>query len=532
MRNHLVNAWAFVTVFDMAGSVYNYGGFEGGQMDRVQFTSVMAEVYSKSFCFGIVCTGLGHHLANAKTKEKKRRLPFVHPSVLDAFPLNFLPRGQSATITVFMGVFWACVMGSALAALVLLLWFLMGMNHEKHAMPGAWYALYSAASAGLFAPALMAVGLLQGATDMPAVVMAAFNRQAGRTGAPADGRKARVLALCTRQTITIVQTPRALWRSFTSLNRTFFFFLVFALTAIGTAFTYAYLYKKQNHSLEEASMYRLEGRDELIKDFAISTLFVCLCTCVSCTWYKAEVRNGAIAYLDPKLFETGIWRIVPYDFDAPYKTAKRCANNCAWWVFFAEAFTVAMSYILEWEIAFSGRAYVQLKVGYYVVLITLCAGMNVCQICADIPDGDFRDLQRARAGDDGSGGPSPARPGREAEYLEEPTLAGAAARCAGGQGDYEQGDYDAGGGAPARMLDGMELPPAPVQDPDAVVEGLVPRTPEEKAALENARAAEETMLANAASAAAADDDDDDDDARDEWPDVETGDLDIIDLSYV
>lgn len=263
VKSHLLHAWAFVTVFDMAGSVYNYGGFEGkADMDRVQYTSVMAEVYSKSFCFGIICTALGHHLANAKNKEKKRRLPFVDPRCLDAFPLCVLPRGTTAVVTVFMGVFWATIMGSGLAALVLLLWFLMGasfpprgiffftlsiffltgMNHEKHAMNGAWYSLYSAACSGFFAPVLMAVGLIQGATDMPGVVKNAFERQQSRDGggaAPSGGKAARVLALSTRQTITIVRTPWQLWHSFSTHNKSFFFFLVFSLTAVGTAFTYA-----------------------------------------------------------------------------------------------------------------------------------------------------------------------------------------------------------------------------------------------------------------------------------------------------
>ena len=89
---------------------------------------VMAEVYTKSFCFGLVCTALGHHLANAKTKEKKRRLPFIDPGRLDAFPWSFLPRGTSAVITVSMGVLWATIMGSALATLVLMLWFSMGAS--------------------------------------------------------------------------------------------------------------------------------------------------------------------------------------------------------------------------------------------------------------------------------------------------------------------------------------------------------------------------------------------------------------------
>jgi hypothetical protein len=50
-------------------------------------------------------------------------------------------------------------------------------------------------------------------------------------------------------------------------------------------------------------MYRLEGRDELIKDFAISTLFVVICTSISCTWFRAPASpEEARARRDDRFF--------------------------------------------------------------------------------------------------------------------------------------------------------------------------------------------------------------------------------------
>ena len=117
---------------------------------------------------------------------------------------------------------------------------------------------------------------------------------------------------------------------------------------------------------------------------------------VSCTWFKNQIERGRLPYLDPILFDVGLLRGVPHGFEEPHRMAKRVGANAAFWCATIVSFTVAFSYILGVEIAFSGQSYVNMKILYYIPLCFVIAIMNILQLAAEIPEADRKRLENAR----------------------------------------------------------------------------------------------------------------------------------------
>ena len=384
----LVGTAVFQALFDLLVTIYNYRGYSG-DIDRVDFTSVVTETYSKAFMLGWIVTAIGHFKARAKNKEKKQIIPFLHPSVLDEGALKYVPRGSSAAASLVTALFWTVVMGSSVVVLVLILWLMVGKDQDDDKMNGYLYSVYQAVIGGFFGWNVIAVGMIQGSTTIPPEILAAYERQKG--GAE-ENERAHFRLDEKVVTTVMVDTVGKVFACFSAAHRVVFVTLVFAVASLSTAFTYGYLYDGDMNE-GDGGLNRVEGRDQLIADMCGSTLFAAVAVSLACSWYKGPIENGKLPYLDPAVFDNGLLRGFPRDFSS---SSRRVATNAGFWCAAVVSFTVAFSYILGVEIVFSGQSYVNMKIMYYIPLCGLIAAMNVMQLAADIPEADRERLEAAR----------------------------------------------------------------------------------------------------------------------------------------
>ena len=98
----LVGTAVVQTLFDLLSAIYNLRGWNG-DIDRVDYTTVLTETYSKSFLLGFIITAIGHFKARAKNKQKKQIIPYLHPCVFEEGALKYVPRGSSTLVSFVMG---------------------------------------------------------------------------------------------------------------------------------------------------------------------------------------------------------------------------------------------------------------------------------------------------------------------------------------------------------------------------------------------------------------------------------------------
>ena len=266
----LIGTAIFQFLFDLLVTIYNYRGYDG-DIDRVDFTSVVSETYTKAFMLGWIVTAIGHMKAKAVNKEKVKVIPYLHPDVWNEGGLKYVPRGADAKSSLVTALFWTVIMGSGVVGLVLVLWLAMGMDQEEDKMNGYLYSVYQAAIGGFFGWNVIAVGMIQGSTAIPPKVLIAYEK-AKQGGDDEENGSAKLKLDAEASKILMVNSALKFWKSFTHLHRAILFSLVFAVACACTGFTYGYLYDgDQNEG--DGGLNRVEGRDQLIADMTSSTLF-------------------------------------------------------------------------------------------------------------------------------------------------------------------------------------------------------------------------------------------------------------------
>ncbi|MDA9173135.1 hypothetical protein N9O24_00965 [bacterium] len=360
-------------------TIYNFRGFSTQGMNTIDFTSIISHIYTAAFLMGFFATTVGHRSAQT---AKTGKLPFLHPGVLEEGWFQYIPAGVGIKTALFMAIAWGSVMGSTVACFVLVLWTSMGMDIETDSMNGWLYAFYSGVFGGGFGYCMLAVGMIQGSTNVPQRILLAYNQQV--RGGATDW--VSVFTDKTKGGLTMAKSPTEIFQAFTPSLWRRFCSTALSLAGLCTLLTYGWL------SDGDGNLLPVHGRDHLIFDMVGSTSFAAIFVSMSNSWLLKYVEMGSIPYLIPDVFSWGFYRIIPNGFKSPFRILKLSCANSAWWAFTATACTVACSYTLWVDIAFSGRSYIIIKALYYVPLCFAVSTMSIAQIATPNEE-EYAELQ-------------------------------------------------------------------------------------------------------------------------------------------